>query len=239
MSRTISTTMSSRTATQEGYRARPRPRLGLDVADLARGICARIDVRDVDSSVCLAVGILALHREPGLAVGQRVRTRSAKLLDVRSSWPLTARSAQLDRIARWYGDQQIGGVVLTGPAGVGKTRLGEEVLARFTDAPTSRAVGHPATKPIPFGALAHLLPIDLARDLGTGEEDRAALFHRARASLAEQARYQDDWCCSSTTSTSSTPPRWRCSLPLTVDRTVFVVATLRDGRPTPDVIATL
>ena len=98
----------------------------------------------------------------------RIAIRSAKLLDVRSSWPLTARSAQLERIARWYRDQQVGGVVLTGPAGVGKTRLGEEVLARFTDAPTSRAVGHPATKPIPLGALAHLLPIDLARDLGTG-----------------------------------------------------------------------
>lgn len=112
------------------------------------------------------------------------------------------------------------------------------MLACFTDVPTSRAVGHPATKPIPFGALAHLLPADLARDLGSGEDDRAALFHRARVSLAEQAQQErlallvDDVDQLDATSLA-------LLLPLTVDRTLFVVATLRAGQRAPDVIAAL
>jgi DNA-binding CsgD family transcriptional regulator len=157
---------------------------------------------------------------------------------VPSSWPLTARSDDLDRITRWSRDRQVGGVVLTGPAGVGKTRLGEEVLDRAAGSPTSRAVGHPATQRIPLGALAHLLPPDLARDLGTDEDDRASLFHGARASLAERAGDQrlvllvDDVDQLDETSLA-------LLLPLTVDRTLFVVATLRAGRALPKVIDAL
>lgn len=128
--------------------------------------------------------------------------------------------------------------MLTGPAGVGKTRLGEEVVDRATGSPTSRAVGHPATQRIPLGALAHLLPSDLARDLGTPEDDRASLFHLARASLAERAGKDrlvllvDDLDQLDDTSLA-------LLLPLTVDRTLFVIATLRTGRPRPAVVDTL
>jgi len=48
---------------------------------------------------------------------------SGTLLAVPSPWPLTARSAQLERISILQVDGGVGGVVLTGPAGVGKTRL--------------------------------------------------------------------------------------------------------------------
>ena len=145
-----------------------------------------------------------------------------------SPWPLTARSTDLDRIAQWSQERLVGGVVLTGPAGVGKTRLGEEVLDRAAGSPTSRAVGHPATQRIPLGALAHLLPSDLAQDLGTEEDDRASLFHRARASLAERAGDErlvllvDDVDQLDDTSLA-------LLLPLTIDRTLFLVATVRAG----------
>jgi DNA-binding CsgD family transcriptional regulator len=137
---------------------------------------------------------------------------------------------------RWSPDRQVGGVVLTGPAGVGKTRLGEAVL-HATPLPTARAVGHPATRPIPLGALAHLLPSDLVHDLGT-DDDRSSLFHRARASLAERAGDErlvllvDDVDQLDDTSLA-------LLLPLTVERIVFVVATLRAGQPMPDVVASL
>jgi DNA-binding CsgD family transcriptional regulator/tetratricopeptide (TPR) repeat protein len=157
---------------------------------------------------------------------------------VPSTWPLIARAAHLDRIMGWSVGRDVGGVVLTGPAGVGKTRLGEEVLAHAKAQPTGRAVGHPATLPIPLGALTHLLPDDVARDLGTGEDDRAALFHRARAGLVEIADggrlllLVDDVDQLDDSSLA-------VLLSLTIDRTLFVLATLREGRTLPDVFTTL
>ena len=232
-SRAISTTMSSRTATNKGYRG-TESRPGLLFGG---GRPRQLQEFGPSNEPCAAprpyvplVSILAptVNRAPHRTAGA---DRSAKLLDVRSSWPLTARSAQLDRIARWSGDHQVGGVVLTGPAGVGKTRLGEEVLERrLTDA-HSRAVGHPATQPIPLGALAHLLPTDLARDLGTDEDDRGVAVppstgqpRRARRDerlvlLVDDVDQLDDTSLA-------------LLLPLTIDRTLFVVATLRAGQPT-------
>ena len=52
------------------------------------------------------------------------------MIDVALTWPLTARGALFERLGRAYVEADTGGVVLTGPAGVGKTRLGEELLPR-------------------------------------------------------------------------------------------------------------
>src|SRR5262245_55815121 len=97
-------------------------------------------------------------------------------------WPLTGRSTQLEELGRFYADPARAGVVLYGPAGVGKTRLAEEALrlAERGGRPVARAVGHPATRGFPLGALAHLLPAELASDLGVGDDERTALFHTAR-----------------------------------------------------------
>lgn len=153
-------------------------------------------------------------------------------------WPLTGRRAHLDRLGAWYADRSVGGVVLTGPAGVGKTRLGEEALAAAAPRPTARVVGHPATQSIPLGALAHLLPADLARDLGDGDDDRAALFHRARLALRERAGdgrlllLLDDADQLDDTSLA-------LLLPLSLEGAVFPIATIRAGRPLPAVLASL
>ena len=101
-----------------------------------------------------------------------------------------------------------------------------------------RAVGHPATQPIPLGALAHLLPADLVPAIGVGEEERATLFHAARAGLATRADGQrlvlavDDVDQLDRTSLA-------LLLPLVAERVVFLVATLRSGRETPAPLATL
>ena len=65
-------------------------------------------------------------------------------------WPLTGRSAQLEELGRHYRDPARAGVVLHGPAGVGKTRLAEEALrlAERGGRTVERAVGHPATQEI-------------------------------------------------------------------------------------------
>jgi DNA-binding CsgD family transcriptional regulator len=157
---------------------------------------------------------------------------------VQAAWALTARGADLERLGAWFSDGEVGGVVLTGPPGVGKTRLAEEALRTAGSHPTARAVGHEATRAIPFGALAHLLPADLLRDVGVGEDDRAALFHRARLSFAERAGegrvllLVDDVDQLDDTSLA-------LLLPLTTARVIFLVATIRAGRPVPAVIASL
>ena len=150
-------------------------------------------------------------------------------------WPLTGRSAQLEELGRHYRDPARAGVVLHGPAGVGKTRLAEEALrlAERGGRTVSRAVGHPATQEIPLGALAHLLPADLTNELGVGDDERTGLFHAARAELRRLAGDDrlvllvDDLDLLDDTSVA-------VLVPLIMSRTVFLVGTVRTGRtPSP------
>jgi DNA-binding CsgD family transcriptional regulator len=146
-------------------------------------------------------------------------------------WPLTGRSAELERLGSLFRAGACAGVVLVGPAGVGKTRLAEEALrlAEKAAVRVERAVGHPATQAIPLGALAHVLPADLVRGLGVGEDERTALFHAARAELRTLAGdgrlvlLVDDIDLLDDTSVA-------VLVPLIMTRTVFLVGTVRAGR---------
>ena len=148
-----------------------------------------------------------------------------------ASWPLTGRSSQLEELGRHYRDPARAGVVLHGPAGVGKTRLAEEALrlAERAGRRVERAVGHPATREIPLGALAHLLPADLTAELGVGDDERTGLFHAARAELRRLAGDDrlvllvDDLDLLDDTSVA-------VLVPLVMSRTVFLVGTVRTGR---------
>jgi DNA-binding winged helix-turn-helix (wHTH) protein len=105
-----------------------------------------------------------------------------------STWPMVGRGRELELVAERFRDGT-GGVLLTGGAGVGKTRLAERALelAEAAGMPTARATGHPEGRSIPFAALSHLLPADIASPAGAVDVDRGMVFHRAAAALREMA----------------------------------------------------
>ena len=77
-----------------------------------------------------------------------------------TSWPLIGRREEVALLNRLVTVDGGGGVVLSGPAGVGKTRLANEALrlASAAGRVTAWVAANRALAGIPFGAFAHLLP---------------------------------------------------------------------------------
>jgi len=154
---------------------------------------------------------------------------------VDASWPLIGRREEVAGLQRLVTEDGGRGVVLSGPAGVGKTRLTHEAL-HLADAAgrvTAWAVANRALAEIPFGAFAHLLPdrhgitsspLEVLRrthsELRRRSPDRplvlgvddAHLLDDASAGLAHQ---------------------------LVASGTALVVATVRDGDTAPEAVRAL
>lgn len=93
-----------------------------------------------------------------------------------SVWPLVGRQEELAFIASALARPDIGGVIIAGAVGVGKTRLATEAMAMADSQgfPTASTIGTTAAALIPFGALAHLLPRTLPPAPGWGNVLREA-----------------------------------------------------------------
>jgi DNA-binding CsgD family transcriptional regulator len=105
-------------------------------------------------------------------------------------WPFTGREDELELVRRSLAGARRG-IVVTGPAGGGKTRLVTEAV-RGTDC--ARAAGTPESRSIPFAAFAHLLPdsvtlhraIQVLSGVRTLLVDDAHLLDDASAALVHQ-----------------------------------------------------
>ncbi|WP_161631687.1 LuxR C-terminal-related transcriptional regulator [Pseudonocardia asaccharolytica] len=77
------------------------------------------------------------------------------------NWAFTGRQAELRFIADCFSAAAPRNVVVTGTAGLGKSRLAREALAQAEACrrPTCWAAGTSAAQAIPLGALAHLVPV--------------------------------------------------------------------------------
>ena len=102
------------------------------------------------------------------------------------NWPLVGRHDEIDEFDRLLHGCERHGVLLSGPAGIGKTRLARVCAERARHAGMSviHLSGHRTAEQIPLGALAHLLPAEvLETDTSSGELARTIVFQRARAAL--------------------------------------------------------
>src|SRR6266508_2360029 len=149
------------------------------------------------------------------------------------AWPFVGRDEELRSIAATYREASVSGVVIVGDAGVGKTRLAREALARLA-APGRCAEWVTATRSaavIPLGAVSHLLPPNCPDDGGL-----AAFLHAARHFTAsggrrmvlavDDAHLLDD-------------PSAALVHHLAMRRLAFVLVTVRLGEDTPDAVAAL
>ncbi|MFI5956153.1 AAA family ATPase [Cryptosporangium sp. NPDC051539] len=92
-------------------------------------------------------------------------------------WPFVGRASLLDDIDAALDNGRTMAVLLYGPSGVGKTRLGEEYADRAEAAgrPVARVSANRALAQIPLGALASLLASGGTDSLGGGTGRSAAL----------------------------------------------------------------
>ncbi|MGW5134984.1 LuxR family transcriptional regulator AbsR2 [Streptomyces sp. NPDC004135] len=131
-------------------------------------------------------------------------------------WPFAGREDELELVRRALTGSRRG-IVVTGPAGCGKTRLVTEAV-RGTDC--ARAAGTPESRAIPFAAFAHLLPepvtlhraVQLLAGVRTLLVDDAQLLDDASAALVHQ---------------------------LAVDGRVRLLVVATDGAPVPGAISRL
>jgi hypothetical protein len=149
------------------------------------------------------------------------------------AWPLVGRDAEIERIGSLLKRPDVSGIVLTGPSGVGKSRLLQACADRAEQLGfvVARVAGSRAAVDLPFGAVAPLLP-------GGSSGEAVDLFVRARAALQERAGHRplllvvDDAHNLDDASALLVHQ-------LAGDLTAFVVCTVRSGEVPPDPVAAL
>ncbi|MUL79300.1 LuxR C-terminal-related transcriptional regulator [Mycolicibacterium sp. CBMA 226] len=79
---------------------------------------------------------------------------------MRLKWPLTGRNEEVRVIADAMSDPTLAGIVLSGPAGVGKSRVARDALRALTSMHTQIrwAVGTASARALPLGAFASWAP---------------------------------------------------------------------------------
>jgi DNA-binding CsgD family transcriptional regulator len=105
-------------------------------------------------------------------------------------WPLCGRDADLAAVSAWFALDEVGGVVLGGDAGVGKSALAATLADTLPADRVVRVAANPALAPVPYGAMAHLVPADGID--ANGQVDRAAVLRSLASGSARTVVVVDD-----------------------------------------------
>ncbi|MGW0803474.1 AAA family ATPase [Nonomuraea sp. NPDC002799] len=150
-------------------------------------------------------------------------------------WPFVGRDDELSTVRACLRRGDAKGVVISGDAGIGKTRLAREILA-LAEAQGCRTAWVAATgalASIPFGAVAGLLPADpIADGLGLSVLAAAAARMREHGGSRPVVVGVDD-------AHLLDPGSAALIGHLAARELAFVVATCRAGAPVPDTITSL
>jgi hypothetical protein len=144
-------------------------------------------------------------------------------------WPLIGRDEELRAIERARAEPGCRGVLLTAPAGTGKSRVARAVLEGAHDALVAWVQATRSAATIPLAALASLVPDEVRSD------DVVQLMRRCAESLREHAGRRpvllviDD-------AQLLDPVSAALVLQLATTGTAFVLATVREGEPLPDAV---
>jgi ATP/maltotriose-dependent transcriptional regulator MalT len=155
-------------------------------------------------------------------------------------WPVIGRRAELELFERALASGQCAGLMIHGPAGVGKTRLADECrdLATASGYPTERVVGSQTAALLPLSAVVALLPGAPERPGPEGEIDPVSFFDETRQAL--HTRYDGQRLV---TVADDVPLLDAASLALlgylVGQGTIFLIATVRAGEPVPDLVTGL
>jgi DNA-binding CsgD family transcriptional regulator len=156
-------------------------------------------------------------------------------------WPIVGRRAQLARFEEALRSGTAQGVLIHGPAGVGKTRLADECRAEAEGHrhPTERIVGSVTAAALPLGAVAPLL-------------GSAGLLGEASTILADPVRLFDDAVQAISARSNGRPlvtvvddihllddASLTLLSHLLARASIFLVGTVRSGEPVPDLLTGL
>jgi DNA-binding CsgD family transcriptional regulator len=148
-------------------------------------------------------------------------------------WPLVGRWELLETCSDLLASDGCDGIVLAGAAGVGKTRLADEVRATAADHGWTavRAIASRTAAGTPLGALAHLLP----PDAGTAEP--AARFVAVAEALRDASGAQQLWVIDDAHLLDGASLVLLTQL--VASRLVFLLMTVRSGEGMPDALTAL
>lgn len=151
---------------------------------------------------------------------------------MRHRWPLVGRGGDLREFNRILVNPRFRGFVISGPAGVGKTRLAEELLALAAQRglTTKRATASSAAGMVPLGAIAHLLPPGV--DLSDPAKGFASVVSALDPRRSRWAVFVDDLHLLDSASALLLRQ-------LMAAKIVWLIATVRSGEPVSEAVQNL